>query len=57
MAPTLLAPKLDSMDWNNNNNNNSNEFTDIIRNREIIRTTISSILILLLKWFKTSRKP
>ncbi|KAG2222333.1 hypothetical protein INT45_001596 [Circinella minor] len=52
MAPTPSTPIHDSMDWNNNNN--SNECTDIIRNRQIIRTTISFIIILLLKWFKTS---
>ncbi len=33
------------------------EDTDIMRHREITSKAVSAILITLLKWFKTSRKP
>ncbi|KAI8147357.1 hypothetical protein BJV82DRAFT_595200 [Fennellomyces sp. T-0311] len=49
VAPVPQAPTL--TDWNDTLN--EHEHADSVRNREIIRSTVSSILLLLLKWFKT----
>ena len=59
-AHTPPSPTLQPTCWGNSSNEpivngNEKEYADTVRNRQIIRTTISSVLILLLKWFKVSR--
>ncbi|KAI9496153.1 hypothetical protein BDB00DRAFT_926965 [Zychaea mexicana] len=51
-APTPPSPKIQPFGWDDASNDL--EHADIVRNREIVRTTISSILLLLLKWLKAS---
>lgn len=50
------SAKLDSNGVNGHDNSSSNEELDAMRTQEIMDKAVSGVLILLLKWFKVSRK-
>ncbi|KAI9268038.1 hypothetical protein BDA99DRAFT_504690 [Phascolomyces articulosus] len=53
LAPTIESPTFEST-GRGMEPVDDHEHADAVRNREIIRATVSSLLLLLLKWFKAS---